>query len=242
MVNDLPVTYYSDNSLTAPLNWFWAPQNDTQEMSYLLLYPSQRLGNSLAALKPSNPISVDYLAAKFSGSTSKVVSVYYDPPACVRVLDRALDSDNRMLSMDMQAAAALSSTDWIQTFGKAAGDILPDNLYAPEPTHGWCYYFELADLARQDANWEAVANLGDIAFTLNDYPNDPMERFPFIEGYAHTGNWERAFELTKESQNVTEFMEPLLCRLWQRIDRTTTGTPEKDGIITTINAELNCAE
>jgi len=33
MVNELPVTYYSDNSLTAPLNWFWAPNNTTQEMA-----------------------------------------------------------------------------------------------------------------------------------------------------------------------------------------------------------------
>ncbi len=242
MVNDLPVTYYSDNSLTAPLNWFWASQNNTPEMSYLLLYPSQRLGNSLVSLKPGVPISVDYLAAKFTGSTSNVVSVSYDPPACVRVLDRALDSDNRMLSMEMQAAAALSSTEWIYTEGKAAGDILPNNLYAPEPSHGWCYYFEMADLARQDGNWEVVANLGDIAFTLNDYPNDPMERFPFIEGYAHVGNWERALELTEQSQGVTEFMEPLLCRLWQRIDRSTTETPEKDGIITAINTELDCAQ
>jgi hypothetical protein len=241
MVNDLPVTYYSDNSLTAPLNWYWAPDNTTQEMSYLLLYPSQRLGKSLASLEPDTPIKVDYLAANFNGNTSNVVSVFYNPPACLRVLDRALDSDNRMLPFDMQAAAALSSTEWIQSEGKAAEDILPKNLYAPEPSHGWCYYFEIADLARQQGQWEKVAQLGDVAYHLNDYPNDPSEHFPFIEGYAHTGNWLRARELTEQSQRVTPLMDPLLCRLWQRIDASTTESQEKDTSIATVYSQLGCS-
>lgn len=241
MVNDLPVKYYSDNSLTAPLNWFWAPINTYQQLAFLLMYPSQRLGKSLNSLDPGTPISVDYLAAKFNGTTSKVVSVYYDPPSCVRVLDKALDSDNRMLSMEMQAAAALSSSDWIHPDGKSAGEILPKKLYAPEPAHGWCYYFEIADLARQQENWEEVANLGDLAFTLKDYPNDPSERFPFIEGYAHVGNWDQAYELTVQSQSVTPLMAPLLCRLWQRIDASTAESLEKDTTIASVNSQLNCS-
>jgi hypothetical protein len=241
MVNDLPVTYYSDNSLTAPLNWFWAPNNTTLEMAYLLLYPSQRLGKSLASLKPDTPLKVDYLAANFYGNTSRVVSVFYDPPACLRVLDRELDSDNRMLSLDMQAAAALSSTQWIHPEGKVAEDILPKNLYTPEPPHGWCYYFELADLARQQENWEEVAHFGDIAYNLNDYPNDPTEHFPFIEGYAHTGNWVRAHELSEQSQSVTPLMVPLLCRLWQRIDLSTPDRQEKEITIDSIYSQLGCS-
>jgi hypothetical protein len=84
MVNELPVTYFSDNSLTAPLNWFWAPNNTTQDMAYLLTYPSQRLGKSLISLAPGTPIAVDYLATKFNGNTSQTVTVNYEPPACLR--------------------------------------------------------------------------------------------------------------------------------------------------------------
>ena len=240
MINELPVTNYSDNSLTAPLNWFWAPQNATQEMAYLLLYPSQRLGKSLTSLKPGTPIKVDYLATKFSGSTSQVVSIFYDPPACLRVLDRKLDSDNRMLTEEMQGAAAISSTEWINPDGRTAEEILPKNLYAPEPAHGWCYYFELADLARQQGKWDEVSKLGDLAYDLNDYPNDPSEHFPFIEGYAHTGNWDRAAELTDQSHLVTPLMDPLLCRLWQRIDTSTPGSQEKDKTIALLYNQLAC--
>lgn len=240
MVNDLPVTYFSDNSLTAPLNWFWGDANKSKEMPYLLLYPSQRLGKSLASLNPGTEIYVDYLAAEFKGNTSQVVAINYSPPACVRVLDPGLDMDNRMLIKEMQGAATLSSSSWIYSNGLLAEQILPAELYSSEPIHGWCYYFEKADLARQQSNWEEVVNLGDQAFKLDDYPNDPEERFPFIEGYAYMGNWSRALELSNQSQKITPLMEPLLCHLWQRIDNSTTGSEEKVITLSTLYTQLNC--
>jgi hypothetical protein len=99
---------------------------------------------------------------------------------------------------------------------------LPDSLFSPEPVHGWCYYFEKADLARQFGDWETVTRLGDEAFALNDYPNNPLERFVFIEGYAHAGQWDRSLKLSRESYKVSrEFVGPPLCRLWQRIETET---------------------
>jgi hypothetical protein len=146
-----------------------------------------------------------------------------------------------MLSVEMQAAAALSSSEWIQPGGASATDILPQYLYTSEPSYGWCYYFELADLARQQGQWDEVAQLGDIAYNQNDYPNDPSEHFPFIEGYAHTGNWTRARELTDQSQSVTPFMAPLLCRLWQRIDAATPDSQDKAATIDSIYTQLVCS-
>jgi len=242
MANDLPVTYFSDNSLTAPLNWFWAPNNKSKEMAYLLLYPSQRLGKSLSSLLPDTPITVDYLAAKFTGNTSQVVSLVYNPPACLRILDKGLDSDNRMLSMDMQAAATLSSTQWIHDNDRTAENILPKILFKIEPSHGWCYHYERADLARQEGNWNEVASLGDIAYNLNDYPNDPSEHFPFIEGYAHIGNWDRALELTRQAEDISPVMRPLLCRLWHRIEISVPISNEKTSTISSINSELGCLQ
>ena len=39
----------------------------------------------------------------------------------------------------------------------------PPYLLGPEPEHDWCYYFEKAELARQQADWQQVAMLGDQA-------------------------------------------------------------------------------
>ena len=105
------------------------------------------------------------------------------------------------------------------------------NIYGTEPGHGWCYYFEKADLARQFEDWEEVVALGNQAFKLDDHPNNPVERFVFIEGYAHVGDWDRALKLSRESYRVSkDYVGPLLCRLWERIETETTIGLESDAL------------
>ncbi len=138
--------------------------------------------NRFLLLQPDLPIQYDYIAGRFNGNTSQAVAFYYDPPACLRLLDPDLDSNNRFILDEslMREASALSNQRQILDSSDA---IMPD-AYGPEPAHGWCYYFEKADLARQFGDWKTVTHLGDEAFKLNDYPNNPVERFVFIEGYA----------------------------------------------------------
>jgi hypothetical protein len=214
------LSYNADNSISAPLNWIYAPDLSGNQIPYVLFYPTNRLGRSLPELKKDVPIRYSYTAGEFNGNTSQAIVFYYDPPACLRLLDPDLDPDNRLISPGslMREASALSNADGILAEETA---VMPD-IYAPEPEHKWCYYFQKADLARQFGDWDEVVRLGDIAFELGDYPNDPVERFVFIEGYAHMGQWRRALELSAESYGVSkEFVGPLLCRLWERI---ATGT------------------
>lgn len=221
------LAFNADNSISAPLNWIYAPENRTRNVDYVLLYPTNRIGASLPALEPGIPIRYDFLAASFEGNTSDALAFYYDPPACLRLLEPDLDSKNRLIPDDslMRQASALSNADRILAQPRV---VMPD-IYGPEPEHGWCYYFQKADLARQFGNWEEVASLGDKAFDLDDYPNDPVERFVFIEGYAHTGDWERAVELSRVSYRVSrEYVGPLLCRLWERVETETAESQGRD--------------
>jgi hypothetical protein len=104
-------------------------------------------------------------------------------------------------------------------------------IYGPEPEHGWCFYFQKADLARQMGDWDEVVILGNKAFKLDDYPNDPIERFVFIEGYAHVGDWDRAIEYSKVSYRVSkDYVGPLLCQLWERIEAETDQSPESNAL------------
>jgi hypothetical protein len=115
-------------------------------------------------------------------------------------------------------------------------------IYGPEPVHGWCYHFQKADLARQFEDWETVTRLGDEAFALNDYPNDPVERFVFIEGYAHAEDWEKAVELSIASYRVSKsYMGPLLCRLWDRIERETEVSAQQQDVIDEVRLEFECS-
>jgi hypothetical protein len=76
---------------------------------------------------------------------------------------------------------------------------------------------------------------------LNDFPNNPIERFVFIEGYAHTGDWDRALELSRESYRVSkEYVGPLLCQLWERIEMETTGGLERSEALVQVDEMFAC--
>jgi len=234
LLNEGALDYYADNSLSSALNWIYAPDNHSEHVEYVLFYPTTRLRNALPELQKDIPIHFDYLAGKFNGNTSQTLAIYFDPPGCLRVLDPEIEGRNRLIRETslMRFAAHISSPDLIVDERRAR---MPD-IYAPEPGHGWCYYFEKADLARQFDDWEEVVNIGDTAFKLDDHPRDPIEWFVFIEGYAHVGEWERALELSQESYQASQDdadLGRLLCQLWERIETETTESrrPATDGSV-----------
>lgn len=231
--------FYADNSLSAPLNWIYAPDTRSDQIGYALFYPTNRIDSSLPALQKDIPIQYDYIAGHFDGNTSQAVAFYYDPPACLRLLEPDLDSNNRFILDEslMREASALSNAEQILDSPQA---IMPA-VYGPEPVHGWCYHFEKADLARQLGAWDEVVAFGDKAFRVNDFPNNPVERFVFIEGYAHTGDWDRALKLSRESYRVSkDYVGPLLCQLWERIETETTGGLERSEALVQVNDMFAC--
>jgi hypothetical protein len=238
MMNEA-LAFYADNSLGAALNWIYAPDNHTDRVDYVLFYPTNRLGGALASLKPGQPVEYDYLAGKFEGDTSQVVVFYFAPPGCLRLLDPQIDPYNRLIPDEtlLRDAAHLSSTAPILDQPIAQ---MP-KIYDPEPAHNWCYYFERADLARQIGDWTQVSNLGDKAFKLDDHPNDPLERFVFVEGYAHEGEWQKALDYSNASYKVSKsYVGPLLCRLWERIDQELSASPTKDDFVLQAKTLFGC--
>jgi len=228
--------YYADNSLSAALNWIYAPDNHSDVMDFVLFYPTNR---DEFPLTLNTPVDYDFLAGKFHGNTSQTVVFYYAPPGCLRLLDPEIDAQNRLIPDDslLRDAALLSSTAPILSQPTAQ---MP-KAYLPEPTRGWCYYFQKADLARQMGDWEAVVDLGDAAFALDDHPNDPLEWFVFIEGYAHTTDWEKAVELSQSSYRVSKnYVAPLLCKLWNRIERETENTPAQKAALSDAQSKFEC--
>lgn len=230
------LAYYADNSLSAALNWIYGPDEHDDAIDYVLFYPTNR--GSLS-LQNDVPVAYPFLAGDFNGNTSQAVVFYYAPPKCLRLLDPEIDSINRLIPEEtmLREAALLSSTAPIlseQTSSMPA-------IYGPEPAHGWCYFFAKAELARQMKDWETVTHLGDDAFELDDYPNDPVERFVYIEGYAHAGDWQKAVEYSIDSYKVSKkYVRPLLCTLWQRIERETTSSAEQNAALMEVRAALEC--
>ncbi len=239
MLNEGALQFYADNSLTGALNWIYDPGNRSEGMDYVMFYPTSRIGGTLAAFEPNQAITYDFISEVFTGSTSQTLAFYYQPPGCLRLLDPQLDGDNHFISDDslMREAASLSSAAWITAQAAAR---MPQ-IYGPEPVHSWCYYFEQADLARQEGDWARVVELGDKAFSFNDYPNDPTERFVFIEGYAHENDWARVKSLSIQSYKISpHFVAPILCKLLDRIESETPASNLKESSLNDLNTEFAC--
>ena len=235
--NDLPLTVFSDNSLSGPLNWIYSPPGRMDTILYFASVRTQE-GRALdAKLQPGMAFEQNYLATVFRGNTSQMVVVNFAPPGCFRVLDPEIDPLNKLLPPDLRDAAFLSNPDAILTDNPAQ---LPD-FYAPEIPRNWCYYFSQAELARQQADWRAVAEFYQQALALGDRPNDPAENFVFIEGLAHLGRTEKALSLTRETYRVSkDYLRPPLCALWARIERETAPGPERDEMVASAREMLVC--
>ena len=232
VTNVLPIRFSTDNSLTAPLNWIYAEGYETDRIPYML-YTNTKRENTLSGLTAGSEVFQEYLSGQFFGSTDDMISVYYSAPGCVHVLDPEIDTLNQMIPEIDRNAAVLNNYSRIRT--DAPYVPLPEKQFGKEPSRGWCWYYENADLERQRKNWEKAAELGDQAFALNDYPNDPMERLPFIESYAHTGRWDDALAQTEAAMETTPVMNDPLCALWRRIERETGNRPER------LNEMIDCA-
>jgi tetratricopeptide (TPR) repeat protein len=224
LMNEGAFDYYADNSLSAALNWIYAPENHSSHVEYLLFYPTTRFKNALPDIEPELPIYYDYLAGEFNGNTSQTLSFYYAPPGCLRLLDSEVERLNRLIPENslMRYAARLTVSDLILEEPRAEMPV----VYGPEPEHGFCYYYQKADLARQFGRWEQAAEFSDIALSFEDHPYEPAEHLLFIEGYAHVGQWEGALELSERVYEVSpEVMGRVLCQLWERIEAETDEGP-----------------
>jgi len=164
LTHELPLHYETDMGLTAPLNWIYAPEYQSGDLPYALLYTRTRLDRvSLPALEPGQPISFDYRTVAFNGSTSQVVTILVPPNACLHVLDPVYtggDTYDRQPRF-LREAIPLSNPDLILT--EAQPPSLPRELFGNEPPHNWCYYYTKAELARQQTDWARVASLGQAA-------------------------------------------------------------------------------
>jgi len=216
LTSEMPFTYDWDNSLTAPLNWTYAPENTSRELPYLIYNVESRLSSGLPELQEDSPIKEIHRITPFNGSTSQTVLVFFRPPgSCVKVIDPISDQRLPDKPRFFRDAVSFSRPELILTDANPPA-FPPVPLFDPEPEHGWCYFFEKAELARQQGDWQEVARLGDQALAGDKgfFRKNAAELLPFIEGYAHTGQWDRAVEFSLQAYQSWENMRNMLCDTW----------------------------
>ncbi|HEX9018247.1 MAG TPA: hypothetical protein VF806_03625 [Anaerolineaceae bacterium] len=211
----IPLNRYSDNDMTALLNWTYAPTSHDRQIAYKFFDLTIRLdspNSGLPGLAKGLPVEHNQRGLLFTTTTSSTLAMTYQPPSCLRVLDPAQDVLLPVLPERIQRVLPMTNLAQVQVSGAAR----PPVPLGPEPTHGWCYFFQKADLARQQADWRKVAEFGDQASQAGLHPADVSELLPFIEGYARASRFDQAHVLSQAvSQQVN--LKPALCGVWKRV-------------------------
>jgi hypothetical protein len=219
VINDMnSLSLYQDDSLTAILNWTYAPDLNTTQIPYSMQYLSVRLGDEIPALEPGLDIEQDYRSMKFFGSTDKVIVVYYQQGSCVRVLD---EGDQLRLPLGypeyMREVLALSDLSLVQTDAPQATP--PLHLFDQQVGNDWCMMFQKADIAAQEGDWAGVVSLGDQAFKDSLLANELSEVMVFVEGYLREGRIRTALEIAQKISVESEgLLDDELCTLWQQVE------------------------
>jgi len=79
----------------------------------------------------------------------------------------------------------------------------PEIIFGKEPPHTWCYSYQKMTLARQRGAWDQVIALGNEAINAGFKPLDQSEWMPLIEGYAYSGDFEKANSIIVKIYDVS---------------------------------------
>lgn len=187
-------------------------------------------------------IEEQHLLSDFTGDSKESLLISFEPERgqCLWVL-RPEDSDLRLISKLMREASLNSAIGRIQS---EDADIrtLPIEIYGDELQKNWCFYYQQADLARQNEAWIEIINLWEEAEVRDRRPENGFEIIPFIEGYAHQGDWNQVRILTRRANKVSQGMESILCSTLFQIADTTPASINRKEVMESLSSYLNCQE
>ncbi|HCR71350.1 MAG TPA: hypothetical protein DIW23_07905, partial [Anaerolineae bacterium] len=212
---ELPFKYASDYQLTSSLNWLYAPDLNSRDIPYMLMYLKTRF--NVSEIKADNPIQVEYRTVNFNGNTSNSVVIYKEADGCLRVLDPIYNNDETVPDANIYLIQAieLSNPDLILLDAKSPA--MEKTLFGDEPAHTWCYFYTKAEVVRQAGNWDEVIDLYREAEKNGFSAKLPVENLIFIEAFAQTGNVENAIQLTERTIKSQPTLCPALYTLWNRV-------------------------
>lgn len=209
------------------LNWLYQPDLKTNYFPYMMV-----IGSQMNSFLDRQTDEVDIIGGHFQADWSKVAFLYYDGKGCLKILNPEFKEEIPSLDARTQKWLDYASLDPILPSSKNP-PVDPSKVFLrKEPIHTWCYFYEKADLARQEGNWEAVREYGDEAIYQKalSFLSD-TELYPFIQAYALGGEWEKALQLLKQAVDYRIGQDgipnqALLQSTWDFIDQ---NTPHSEG-------------
>ncbi|MBN2047368.1 MAG: hypothetical protein JW750_05965, partial [Anaerolineaceae bacterium] len=228
---DLPLSHVSDYALGVAVNYLYADENLAPQPDYWFINSSHLFGlTAAAALTPDRAVNDGIRSIAFESDLSQVIGVSANSQAgrCLRLIDEPYSlftPFSEFEAIENRLYRLSKPEQWITRNERT----LPTAIFGKEPAHEWCYYFQKADLARQNGDWKTVLTLMDEAARLGYATKFGWESVPALMAYANTGDWEAFEDLAIEirgrskADNFTNFV--------RYVDANTPDSTQKDTAI-----------
>lgn len=211
-----PGIVYGDGNdvVWGPANFIYAPQPQGRSPVHVLIAGSRLESDSiLDIINGTHDFEQTDLIIKNTTITYnyKNLLILSQPSesACVHAIDPRWRELSLLDQPFLHAALQNSKIENIDPDGHAPAPLT--YAFGKELPHEWCYYYQKADLARQQGDWPQMAQLGDEAQKLGLHPNDQMEWMPFLQAYALLDDLKQVRAIAKRI-NTESFYQDQACQ------------------------------
>lgn len=226
---------------SAAINTLYAHHLRAPEaLPYWFFSIERSFGDDLSALVDGVPIGDALRTLRFSGHSQQALVVWHNPDLspCLRML-MPTDVFRHVLDHGARQVLPIARPERIQP--NPATPVHPEAaIFGPEPLHDWCYYYQRAALAQQQGDWATIVRLAQEAHAQGLSPYQPFEMQPFIMGYAHQGDWERAAEITLALLPQHTNNAHAACTLWAQLLQETPPSAERDAAYHRVRQAAGC--
>ena len=238
--NELPLPTVGENSISAVINWIYMKNSfPIDHIDYYSYDTKERFFDEFPQEKDL-PFERSHIIGVFSGNSSNLITFWYQPPACLHIINENWDKYNPDIPIYLREIAENYPNKFIQSQGNSEKDLKKSPIFLDEPPNNFCYLYQKAGLAVENKNWREVINLWNTTLSKNLKPNHALERLPFIQGLAHMNQYEDSFALGLEVMDISKSYEPLLCEFWKELSQD--DSLDKEVINKFIENKLSCYE
>lgn len=206
---------------------FWAPAN-------MIYYPEERdlqitaevlLDSTKAVFFAQGSDTYTRKTITFDRDFSNLLILTKTRSSCLHVIDGKHPEFSQTDPDYVREVGLLSDISRIDA--ASAYDPRPrEDLFGPEPVKSWCYYYQKAQLARQQRNWTQTAAYGDQALDASYSPADPMEWLVFLQAFAYTGD--TRYEQVKQLVVDDVYASDQACGVFSTYTEEMAGTDYQD--------------
>lgn len=195
------VTYGEDyDAVQGPANFIYYPEAEPLPVTYPLYGISQYFWTSREILSGVK-YDTDYRThVGVVDPGNLLVMSQPSKAACVHIINPKYPWYSYNDPDSILVTGAYSKIESVLT--DADSPLVDPIVFGPEPARKWCYYFEKAELALQDEDWNAILELAKDVDAQKLHPNERLEWMPFLQAYAVTGDESRFLDTMSKITSV----------------------------------------